>query len=179
VSAVDSDGTACALTASAGYSSGVTVPGTGLLLNNCLGEPELNRHGLHALPPGTRLASNMSPAAARHADGATLSIGSPGADRITTALQQTLTHLLLLGASLQDSIDHPRMHLRVLEGDDVVMEHEPDPDIEAAIAELGWPSNGHEPVAMYFGGVGAALVSPEGDLSAAGDPRRAAATAIG
>ena len=49
VSVVDAAGTACAITASAGYGSGATVPGTGLMLNNCLGEPELNRLGLHAL----------------------------------------------------------------------------------------------------------------------------------
>ncbi|MEO7746109.1 MAG: gamma-glutamyltransferase, partial [Actinomycetota bacterium] len=42
VSAVDSDGTACAITTSYGYGSGATVPGTGLWLNNCLGEHELN-----------------------------------------------------------------------------------------------------------------------------------------
>ncbi len=65
VSAVDSDGTVCAITASSGYGSGATVPGTGLMLNNCLGEPELNRLGLHALAPGTRLASNMAPSVAR------------------------------------------------------------------------------------------------------------------
>ncbi|WP_018156583.1 gamma-glutamyltransferase [Demetria terragena] len=179
VSAVDSEGTACAMTASAGYSSGVMVPGTGLLLNNSLGEPELNRHGLHALPPGSRLASNMAPAAARHDDGARLAIGSPGADRITTALQQTLAHLFVRGIGLQEAIDHPRLHLRVLDDDDVVVEYEPHADIESAIETLGWPSNSHEPVAMYFGGVGAAMVGAEGDLTAAGDPRRAAATAVG
>src|SRR5215208_659273 len=65
VSAVGSEGNACAITASSGYGSGATVPGTGLMLNNCLGEPELNRLGLHALTPGTRLASNMSPTVGR------------------------------------------------------------------------------------------------------------------
>ncbi|YAL84149.1 gamma-glutamyltransferase [Dermacoccaceae bacterium W4C1] len=179
VSAVDSDGVACAITASAGYSSGVTVPGTGLLLNNSLGEPELNTHGLHAVPPGTRLASNMAPTTARHSDGSTLAIGSPGADRITTALQQTLARFLLTGQGLQESIDAPRMHLRLTEGDGVVCEHEPDDEIAAAAAELGLASNVHDPVAMYFGGVGGALAGPAGDLSAAGDPRRAAATAVG
>ena len=43
VSVVDADGTACAVTSSYGYGSGATVPGTGLWLNNSLGEHELNR----------------------------------------------------------------------------------------------------------------------------------------
>jgi len=69
VSVVDADGMACAITASAGYGSGATVPGTGLLLNNSLGEPELNRRGLHVLEPGTRLASNMAPSVGRASAG--------------------------------------------------------------------------------------------------------------
>ena len=43
------------------------MPGTGLLLNNALGEPELNKLGLHRLAPGTRLASNMAPTTGRTA----------------------------------------------------------------------------------------------------------------
>src|SRR4051794_4685536 len=65
VSAVDSDGNACAVTMSSGYSAGMCIPDTGILLNNTLGEVELNRLGLHALRPGTRLASNMAPTTAR------------------------------------------------------------------------------------------------------------------
>src|SRR5215467_8687202 len=65
VSAVDTDGNACAVTMSSGYCSGVCIPGTGILLNNTLGETELNRLGLHALRPGTRLASNMAPTTGR------------------------------------------------------------------------------------------------------------------
>ncbi len=86
VSAVDEHGNACAITMSSGYGAGMVVPGTGILLNNALGEPELNRLGLHAVAPGTRLASNMAPTTARSATGGALAIGSPGADRITTAL---------------------------------------------------------------------------------------------
>lgn len=179
VSAVDESGLACSITASAGYSSGVMVPGTGLLLNNSLGEPELNRHGLHAVPAGTRLASNMSPAVARHPDGSVLAVGSPGADRITTALQQVLGRFLLSGMGLQEAIDAPRLHVRVLDGDEAVVEHEPDPAIDAAVDAAGLPGTVHAPNSMYFGGVGAALARADGELSAAGDPRRAAATAIG
>lgn len=186
VSSVDETGQACAITASAGYSSGVMIPGTGLLLNNCLGEPELNRHGLHALPAGTRLASNMSPTTARHPDGSVLAVGSPGADRITTALQQVLGRFLLSGAGLQEAIDAPRLHVRVLgeadstdAGTDAVVEYEPDPSIADAVRSAALPGHEHPPNSMYFGGVGAALARQGGDLSAAGDPRRAAATAVG
>jgi gamma-glutamyltranspeptidase/glutathione hydrolase len=64
-SVVDDSGNACAITASSGYGSGEMPDGTGLWLNNCLGEIELNRRGLDAGPAGERLPSNMAPSIAR------------------------------------------------------------------------------------------------------------------
>ncbi len=180
VSAVDSHGNACALTSSAGYSSGVTVPGTGLVLNNCLGEPELNRRGLHAVAPGTRLASNMAPTTGRDDDGAMLAIGSPGADRITTALMQVLSAHCLGQVALQDAINAPRAHISVdYDSRRITIEAEPDEALEQAAAAIDAPFTAHARHAMYFGGVGAAKRLADGDLQAAADPRRASATAIG
>lgn len=180
VSVVDSAGNACALTSSAGYSSGVTIPGTGLVLNNCLGEPELNRRGLHAVAPGTRLASNMAPTTGRADDGAVLAIGTPGADRITTALMQVLAALCLDDATLQDAISAPRAHISIdFTTRAARVESEPEPAFEQAAAALGLPYVAHARHAMYFGGVAAARRRADGDLQAAADPRRASATAIG
>ncbi|MDX1577476.1 MAG: gamma-glutamyltransferase, partial [Gemmatimonadota bacterium] len=104
-STVDDDGLACAITLSDGYGSGAMAPGTGIWLNTCLGEPELNPHGYHGWPPGQRLLSNMAPTLARRGD-AVLAIGSPGADRITTAVLQVLVNVLELGMTLEEAIDH-------------------------------------------------------------------------
>ncbi len=193
VSAVDEHGMACAATASAGYGSGATIPGTGILLNNCLGEPELNRRGVHALAPGTRLGSNMSPSVGRHADGTVLAVGSPGADRITTALLQVLGGYALGGLGLQAAVDAPRLHVRHLsgvvsetdggDGSDGTSERAVSPvriDYEADLAmpDLGLPTYEHPARSMFFGGVAAALCRPDGSLAAAADPRRAAAVAV-
>lgn len=178
ISAVDSDGNACAVTASSGYGSGATVPGTGLMLNNCLGEPELNRLGLHALMPGTRLASNMAPTAGRSPQGETLAIGTPGADRITTALMQVLWRYCIRGEALQDAIDAPRLHVRVMDRG-VRVEHEDGGEIMAAVHAAGLEGVSHGPQAMFFGGVGAARRRPDGRLDAAADRRREAATGVG
>jgi gamma-glutamyltranspeptidase/glutathione hydrolase len=163
VSAVDSDGNACAVTMSSGYCSGVCIPGTGILLNNTLGEVELNRLGVHALRPGTRLASNMAPTTGRvrAADGASrpLAIGSPGADRITTALMLVLGQGCLNGRDLRDAIAAPRLHVRVRD-DGFVVEHERDDEIADAVARSGLPGHEYPEPHMYFGGVGAALGTP-------------------
>ncbi len=179
VSTVDSDGTACSVTTSAGYGSGVTVPGTGLMFNNALGEPELNRLGLHALPPGTRMATNMAPTTARRDDAAMLSVGSPGADRITTALAQVLTGICLEDRDIQSAIDAPRLHVAYDSTGTARLEHEDGPGLREAAHDSGLPYLTHEELTMYFGGVGATLRHPDGSLQAAGDPRREAATGIG
>jgi gamma-glutamyltranspeptidase/glutathione hydrolase len=177
VSAVDEHGNACAITMSAGYGAGMVIPGTGILLNNALGEPELNRLGLHAVPPGTRLASNMAPTTGRSVTGGALAVGSPGADRITTALMQVLGRGLLLGEHLQHSIDAPRLHVRFLDDLSPRIEHEPSEAITAAVEATGLPSHRYPGPHMYFGGVGAAVLGPDG-LAAAGDARREAAVGV-
>jgi gamma-glutamyltranspeptidase/glutathione hydrolase len=182
VSAVDSDGNACAVTMSSGYCAGMCIPGTGILLNNTLGEVELNKRGLHALEPGTRLASNMAPTTGRvRGDGSgvrrPLAIGSPGADRITTALMLVLGQGCLHGRDLQEAIDAPRLHVRGRD-DGFVVEHERDEALAAAVERSGLPGHEYPEPHMYFGGVGTALMTPEGDLLAAGDARREAATGV-
>jgi gamma-glutamyltranspeptidase/glutathione hydrolase len=182
VSAVDSDGNACAITMSSGYCAGVCIPGTGILLNNTLGEVELNRLGVHALRPGTRLASNMAPTTGRGRRETSgpprpLAIGSPGADRITTALMLVLGQGCLHGRDLREAIAAPRLHLR-LRDDGFVVEHERDDAIAAAVARSGLPGHEYPEPHMYFGGVGAALGTPDGDLVGAGDARREGATGV-
>ncbi|MEA5572629.1 gamma-glutamyltransferase [Calothrix sp. UHCC 0171] len=173
ISTVDSDGMACSVTASAGYGSGVMVSGTGLWLNNSLGEMELHPQGLHGLTPGTRLVSNMAPAIARHPDGRVLAIGSPGASRITTAIAQVLLNYLHLGMSLEEAIAHPRLHYEVLEKlPTIVLE------TGVTVGEIeGFITHEFPGLSMYFGGVQAALWSPRMGLSAAADPRRAGGVA--
>jgi gamma-glutamyltranspeptidase/glutathione hydrolase len=181
ISVVDEHGIACATTASAGYGSGATIPGTGILLNNCLGEPELNRRGPHALAPGTRMASNMAPSVGRNRDGTLLAVGSPGADRITTALAQTVGAFALGGLELQAAVDAPRLHVRLVprsaaDGGEAAVRVEYEADLD--LPDVGLPTVQHPPHSMYFGGVAVAARRPDGTLAAAADPRRAAAVAV-
>jgi gamma-glutamyltranspeptidase/glutathione hydrolase len=178
VSAVDSDGTACTITVSSGYGAGITVPGTGMLLNNALGEPELNRLGLHKMAPGIRLASNMAPTTGRTRDGRVLAIGSPGADRITTALMQVLGQGCLHGADLAHAIEAPRLHVSFDADGTPVVDHESDGAIADAVRGLGLRGTDHGRHQMFFGGVGAAFRHADGVVQAAGDPRREAAVEV-
>ena len=165
-SVVDDSGNGCAVTASSGYGSGEMPAGTGLWLNNCLGEIELNRRGLDAGPPGSRLPSNMTPCVARR-DGAVLAVGSPGADRITTAMQQFLINYMQYGMPLDEAIAHPRVHVDT-SGEEIQLKAEPDlelPDIDLPVTVF-------PELVMYFGGVGAAVFDKNEGFDVAADPRR-------
>ncbi|ADB34457.1 Gamma-glutamyltransferase [Kribbella flavida DSM 17836] len=175
VSVVDDEGDACAITVSSGYGSGVMTPGTGIWLNNALGEQELLHGGPHSLAPGTRLTSNMAPSVARRdSDGAVLAISSPGSDRIPTAIAQTYALHTHGGLSLREAVEYPRLHVRVRA--DVVVDHEDDLDVTAATTHL--PVRPMPPHSMYFGGVAAAFWAPGTGLEAVGDPRRTGAVAV-
>lgn len=174
VSAVDAAGTACSITMSAGYGSGVIAPGTGIWLNNSLGEIELNAAGYHAQAPGTRLVSNMAPTVARDGEGDVLAIGTPGADRITTALQLTLLGYLHGGHGLEEAVAAPRLHVELGEGEDYSVAHEPG----VAISD-GHHARPFDGLGMYFGGVAGAVRRADGRLEAAADPRRDGGVAVG
>lgn len=171
-SVVDEHGLACAITASSGYGSGEMPAGTGLWLNNCLGEIELNRRGYDAGPPGKRLPSNMAPSVARSAR-RVLAMGSPGADRITTALHQFLINYIQLGHDLAAAVAHPRMHLEI---EDSAMSIAVEPGLD--VPDTGISVRRYPEINMYFGGVVAALYDSSRGFAAAADPRRAGGTFI-
>jgi gamma-glutamyltranspeptidase/glutathione hydrolase len=170
-SAVDATGLACSLTVSSGYGAGDMPPDTGIWLNNCLGELELNKRGLDIGPPGTRLPSNMAPTVARSERGTVLSIGSPGASRITTATLQVLINHIHLGMPLREAIAHPRAHVE-LDDEHPIAACEPGLPVDA----INMPSRQFEHLSMYFGGVGAASWSSDAGFAVAADPRRTGGT---
>ena len=169
-SAADADGYACSLTESNGYGAGLTV--RGILLNNTLGEEELNPLGPHRLPPGSRTQSNMAPTIASK-PGCAVAIGSPGADRIVGAITQTFLRLAVDGESLHQAVAAPRAHLDPrFEGETLCFE----PGLPGD--KLAYVQRPYDDIHMYFGAANAALVKQDGTVDAAHDPRRSGASAL-
>ena len=110
VSVLDADGWACAVTTSNGEGSGVVVPGTGVHLNNVLGEEDLSPLGFHVEPPGRRLPSMMAPTVVLHDGMAQLVVGSAGSNRIRSALLQVIVNVVDRRLAAQDAVDAPRVH---------------------------------------------------------------------
>lgn len=181
VSVVDGVGNAASLSSSLGSGSGVVVPGTGIHLNNMLGETDLAGEAR----PGERLTSMMAPSlllragraedegssgrapAALTANGRPrLVVGSAGSARLRGAILQVVANVAARGLGVREAVDAPRIHVE----DGVA--HCEDPaaadELEAAgYAVVRWRERN-----LFFGGVAAVELAPDGTLAAAGDPRR-------
>ena len=171
LSCLDAEGYVVSITATMGYGSGLVIPGTGIPMNNTLGEPELNPRGFHSLPPGERLISSMSPTIFCSEEGGLIALGSPGASRIPTAILQTLVNVLDFGMPLETAVLAPRFHA---EGGLFAYE------AGARTDNLGRYEQvlAYEEPSMYFGGVNAVRRTAEGTFEAAADPRRSGGVAF-
>ena len=168
VSVVDGDGNVAAMTTSNGSCSGQFVPGTGIQLNNVMGEADLHPAGFHATPPGLRIGSMMAPTLVVTDDGTRVGLGSGGSERIRSALTCVITGLLDRRQPLGVVLDAPRMHW-----DREVLQVEPGhpaPAIEALRAR--WPVHVWDRRNLYFGGAHAVARTSDGQVQAAGDARR-------
>jgi len=161
----DDEGNAASMTLSNGEGSGYVAPGTGIMLNNMLGEDDLHPEGFHASSPGGRVASMMSPSLVLRDGKLRLIVGSGGSKRIRTALLQVVTAALDFEMGIRDAVEASRLHW---DGEHVQVEPGFPP---ASVEVLGdrWPVNAWEARNLYFGGVHA--VDPASG-TAAGDPRR-------
>ena len=129
------------ITFSSGYGSGVLCKNTGMYFNNSLGEVELNPQGFLGDTKGDRLISNMSPLIIESNEGIS-TIGSPGADRISSAIAQVLINYSK-NKNWKQAIDKPRFHVN---GDGSVRA---EPDSLVADNKITIT----EEYDMYFGGV--------------------------
>jgi gamma-glutamyltranspeptidase/glutathione hydrolase len=173
VSVLDADGWACAVTTSNGEGSGVVVPGTGVHLNNVLGEEDLSPLGFHVEPPGRRLPSMMAPTVVLHDGVAQLVVGSAGSNRIRSALLQVIVNVVDRGLAAQDAVDAPRVHYAP---DELFAE----PGIPAdGLAATGLPVTLFRGPNLYFGGCQAVVCDrATGALTGGADPRRGGGVAV-
>jgi gamma-glutamyltranspeptidase/glutathione hydrolase len=148
----------------------VIVPGTGMHLNNMLGEEDLNPLGFHRHEPGLRIPSMMAPTVVLRDGRPEVALGSAGSNRIRSAILQTILGVVDGGLGARDAVEAPRVHF---EGG--VVEAEPGVDSSAldALEADGWKVQRWHERNLYFGGVQAVARDPDtGTLTGGGDPRR-------
>jgi gamma-glutamyltranspeptidase/glutathione hydrolase len=170
ISVVDGKGNAVSLTASTGAGSGVVVPGTGIHMNNMIGEFDIVR----TPRPGKRLSSGMSPSLVLRDGAPHLVVGSAGSLRLRGAVMQIVVNVVAHGLSVEEAIDRPRVHLE----DDVLhCEGGHDEGELEKLEQQGWNVSRWRSRNLFFGGA-AAVTLEDGKLAAAGDPRRGGAGVV-
>ncbi|MEL7528428.1 MAG: gamma-glutamyltransferase [Pseudomonadota bacterium] len=175
ISVVDAAGNACSVTVSNGTGNGEIVGGYGFMLNNILGEEDVNPHGSADWPANQRLASMMCPSLIDMPDGRLIALGSGGSSRIRSAIFQVVARLCLEEAALGDAVRASRLHV-----EDGHLDLEL-PGADADISALKglfpdhrvWPEKN-----MFFGGVHAVSTDGQGAFSGIGDDRREGAAVI-
>ena len=176
ITAIDADGTCAAVTCSNGTGSGVIVPGTGLHVNNMLGEQDLNPLGFHRHPAGRRVPSMMSPTVILRDGELEAGLGSAGSNRIRSAILQTIVRLVCDGRDVVEAVNAPRVHFEegAVQAEPGIDEGDLERLAEAGYGIVRWPDRN-----VFFGGVHAVTRDPaSGRLAGAGDPRRGGAVAV-
>ncbi len=170
ISVIDAAGNAASATVSNGSGNGQVVAGYGFMLNNMLGEADLNRGGFHKWRENARLSSNMCPALAISADGGLVALGSGGSNRIRSSVFQVLVRMVRDGMAPRDAVHAARVHV---EDGHLDFEDDIDQDARAAlIAQFpdhrAWPERN-----LFYGGVHTVRRAADGSFEAVGDARRA------
>jgi gamma-glutamyltranspeptidase/glutathione hydrolase len=168
ISAVDGNGDAASLSCSLGSSGGVVVPGTGLQLNNMLGEPQL----IGEERPGERLTSLMTPSLLLRDGKPRLVVGSAGSSRLHGAILQVVVNVIARGLGVEDAVEAPRIHF------ENGVAHCEDPAAADELEAAGYPVVRWRDQNLFFGGVSAVEIRDDGTLAGAGDPRRGGAAVV-
>jgi gamma-glutamyltranspeptidase/glutathione hydrolase len=178
ISVMDAEGACASVTCSNGSCSGVVVPGTGVHVNNMLGEQDLNPLGFHRHAPGARVPSMMAPTVVLADGKPEIAIGSAGSNRIRSAILQTVLHVIDEGMAAQDAVSAPRLHV---EEGQVDAEPGVDPAALDRLEQGSWSVRRWSELNLFFGGVQAVARNPDtGRLTGGGDPRRGGvATVVG
>lgn len=174
ISTVDEQGNAVAITHSLGETAGELVSNTGVVLNNFLGEADVNPPFLRR-PAGFRLITMCCPSILETADGRLVAMGSGGSSRIPTAVVHGAMYMVDHDWSVDAAVRGPRTHVEAGR-----LHVESDGRDEGTMKEAGeiWPDfvrfDGPN---LYFGGLHAAGLGPNG-FCGAGDSRRSGAFGV-
>ena len=111
LTAADVDGNVIATTQTihAAFGSKVTVPGTGMLLNNTMNIFDPHPGFANSIAPGKRMTSSMSPTIVCKDGEPYFALGSPGGTRIFPSVMQAIVNVVDHGMSAQEAVEAPRI----------------------------------------------------------------------
>ena len=128
------------------YGSSVVVPGTGILLNNEMGDFN-KRPGFtsvngdigtkpNLIEPGKRMLSSMTPTIVRRDGKVVLVTGSPGGRTIPNTVLNIVLNVVEFGMPVREAVSAARLHMQWLPDEVYTERTETDPEI-AALRAMG------------------------------------------
>ncbi len=174
ISIIDRHDNCASLTLSNGEGCGSLIPGTGIMLNNMLGEEDLNPCGFHQWQSNQRMTSMMAPSILESPRLGRVVMGSGGSNRIRSALLQLTSNLVDFELPLQQAVEAPRLHM---EGEHLSIEGGFNHNACQALHQYYPDHQQWQERNLFFGGTH--VVSHQANhFYGAGDPRRGGATIL-
>ena len=168
ISAADEHGNLAGITASLGESAGLVAEGTGVILNNFLGEADVNPAHV-TRPAGHRLMTMCCPTLVERDDGTAFVIGTGGSSRIRSAVLHAIVYLIDHRMSPEQAAQAPRAHVE--EGKLLVELADREPGFVSQLRDEHPDLREFAQRHLYFGGLNIAGAGPAGFLGG-GDSRR-------
>jgi gamma-glutamyltranspeptidase/glutathione hydrolase len=169
ISIADNQGNLASMTLSNGEGCGYVIPESGIMMNNMLGEEDLNPGGFHHWQSDKRLASMMSPTLILESNGDALVTGSGGSNRIRSAVLQVILNHIDHRMPLEASVSHPRIHY---ENDLLSIEPGYDQEVRQRLLDEFENQQHWKRKNLFFGGAHSVILHANGSLSGSGDERR-------
>ena len=169
LSTADDEGNVVSYTTTVGESAGLVAPGTGVILNNFLGEEDILPAG-DARAAGRRMMTSMCPVILSDGQGRRVALGSAGSARIKSSILQVITNLIDRGLSPREAVLAPRIHV-----EDATLYVEGYGRTEEEVDALRPLSESFEATwdcGFYFGGAQVVASGPGGFEAGADEERR-------
>lgn len=111
VTTADAEGNIVAMTQTLHEPFGckVTVPETGIVLNNTMYIFDPHPGHVNSIAPGKRMVSSMAPTIVFRGRRPLMALGAPGGTRIFAAVLQAIVNVLDHGMTLQEAVEAPRI----------------------------------------------------------------------
>ena len=104
-----------------------------------------------------------------------LVVGSAGSVRLRAAIMQIVVNVVQHGMTAEEAVDAPRVHV---DGKNLHLEGGIEPEVADRLSESDYDVVRWRRRNLYFGGASAVAVAEDGELQAAGDPRRGGAGVV-
>jgi gamma-glutamyltranspeptidase/glutathione hydrolase len=140
------------------------------MVNNMLGEEDINPQGFHHWKENMRISSMMAPTIVLKNNQPEIVLGTGGSKRIRTAILQVISNILDFKMPVNQAVNSPRIHW-----ENNVFNMEPGL-AEEEVNKIRLPANQQlvrwQERNLFFGGVHTVRETDEGLMDGAGDRRR-------